>query len=415
MAQYKSVRGMHDIMPEETGKWQYAEKIIVETVKLFNYKELRTPVIEQQALFERSIGSDSDIISKEMYAFQDKKGRNLALRPEGTASVVRAFIEAGMSTAKNTTRLYYYGPMFRYDRPQKGRYRQFYQFGVELLGSASPFSDGEVIEILDTIIKNLGIQNYYFGINTLGCTNCKSRYREKIKDYIGSIEENLCQDCKIRAAKSPLRILDCKNSQCRQLIKNITSIDEVLCKQCSIHFQDVLQYLQKAQVAYNIQPNLVRGLDYYTRTVFEVYLKDDNNAIAAGGRYDMLVKELGGEDVPAVGFAIGMERLLSLMTKPIPVEPVVYFICIGGEARNVGIDIARNMRKQGISVEMDYDDRPLQSALKMADRQQVPWCVILGQREMEKGVILLKKMDTGLQEEVKIDIFIQRFKEMLRC
>jgi len=406
---------MHDIMPEETGKWQYAEKIIVETVKLFNYKELRTPVIEQQALFERSIGSDSDIISKEMYAFQDKKGRNLALRPEGTASVVRAFIEAGMSTAKNTTRLYYYGPMFRYDRPQKGRYRQFYQFGVELLGSASPFSDGEVIEILDTIIKNLGIQNYYFGINTLGCTNCKSRYREKIKDYIGSIEENLCQDCKIRAAKSPLRILDCKNSQCRQLIKNITSIDAVLCKQCSIHFQDVLQYLQKAQITYNIQPNLVRGLDYYTRTVFEVYLKDDNNAIAAGGRYDMLVKELGGEDVPAVGFAIGMERLLSLMTKPIPVEPVVYFICIGGEARNVGIDIARNMRKQGISVEMDYDDRPLQSALKMADRQQVPWCVILGQREMEKGVILLKKMDTGLQEEVKIDIFIQRFKEMLRC
>ncbi|HNS31901.1 MAG TPA: histidine--tRNA ligase [bacterium] len=415
MKQYKRVRGMHDIMPGETEKWQYAEKIISETVRLFNYRELRTPVIEEQSLFERSIGSESDIISKEMYTFQDKKGRNLALRPEGTASAVRAFIESGLFSAKNITRLCYYGPMFRYDRPQKGRYRQFYQFGVELLGGFSPFFDGEVIEILYSIINNLGIEGCYFGINTLGCRECREKYTGKIKEYLSSAREALCEDCKTRIENSPLRILDCKNDRCRELTKNIPSIKEVLCTECTIHFDSVLEYLGKKGIAHDVQTNLVRGLDYYTRTVFEVYIKGDNNAIAAGGRYDMLVRELGGEDIPAVGFAIGMERLLTLMDAKLPVLPAVYLVCMGAEARNACVDIAAGLRKEGIAAEMDYDDKSLKAALRTADRARIEWCVILGERELEKGIILFKNMVTGVQEEISSEGCIQRIKELIKC
>jgi|LSQX01.1.fsa_nt_gb histidyl-tRNA synthetase len=413
MGQYKKVRGMHDIMPEEIEKWHFVEKIISETVNLFNYSELRTPVIEEQALFERSVGMETDIVSKEMYTFQDKKGRKLALRPEGTASTVRAYIESTLSSLDGITRLYYYGPMFRYDRPQKGRYRQFYQFGVELFGGALPFYDGEVIEILNTIMSNLGIKGVYFDVNTLGCKDCKSRYTEIIKGYVLSIRDRLCEDCKVRSEKSPLRIMDCKNPVCGKLTENIPSIQGILCQECADYFTTLLGYLQKKGIEYNVRSNLVRGLDYYTKTVFEVFLKEDKNAIAAGGRYDLLVKELGGKETPAVGFAIGMERLLELVEKKAPVRSKVYIISMGEQAKQLGLKISGELRKEKIPVEMDYDEKSLKTSLKRADRGGFGWSVILGEREIEKGIIVLKNMVTGTQQEVQRDNCAQTIKNII--
>ncbi len=405
---------MHDILPGETEKWQHAEKIILETVRLFNYRELRTPVIEERALFERSIGSESDIISKEMYTFQDRKGRNLALRPEGTASVVRAFNESGMQEARKVSRLYYYGPMFRYDRPQKGRYRQFYQFGVELLGGRSPLYDAEVIEILDTIMKNLETGGHYFGVNTLGCPDCRERYAGKIKSYLLSVSEKLCQDCRTRMERSPLRILDCKNASCKEQTRDIPSIREILCAECSEHFGLLAGCLDRKGIPYKVMDNLVRGLDYYTKTVFEVFRSGDDNAVAAGGRYDTLVSQLGGADTPAVGFAIGMERLITVMESPLPEVPALYLVCMGSGARDAGAGIASGLRMRGITVETDYDDVPLKAAMKMADRAGVKWCAILGDREMERGVVLLKNMSTGVQEEIAAASFITKAVERVK-
>ena len=404
---------MHDIMPDETEKWRFAENIMTGTARLFNYGEIRTPVIEEQSLFERSIGEDSDIISKEMYTFPDKKGRSLALRPEGTASVVRAFIESGISDVKKVTRLYYYGPMFRYDRPQKGRYRQFYQFGVELLGGGSPFFDGEVMEILNAIIKKLDIGKYYFAVNTLGCKECKEKYSEKIREYISSVKEQLCQDCRNRSEKAPLRILDCKNAKCRELAGNTPSVNEILCEACRLHFGTVKEYLVARDIPHKIQPNLVRGLDYYNRTVFEVYLQEDDNAIAAGGRYDSLVGELGGGEIPAVGFAIGMERILSFMGKSPGAETPVYFVCMGEKAKMAGAAMAAELRREGIPVEMDYEERTLKSHLKIADRLGKDWCLIMGEREMEKRSVLARNMRSGTQEEIRADNFAQEIKDLI--
>ena len=243
MGNFKKVRGMHDILPPESEIWKNVEKILRETVELYGFKEIKTPVVEEKSLFERSVGETSDIVMKEMYTFTDKKGRFLALRPEGTASVVRAYIEAQIYNKERISRFYYFGPMFRYDRPQKGRYRQFYQFGIELLGGAHPFFDGEVIKILDNLFKNLGIENFYFSVNSLGCNTCKKKYTEIVRNYFEKLKEDLCEDCKIRLEKSPLRILDCKNEECKEMIKNVSSPVENLCDECKAHFDKVNEYM----------------------------------------------------------------------------------------------------------------------------------------------------------------------------
>ncbi len=412
MGMYKKVRGMHDILPGETERWQSAEQILTSTAKLYGYGEIRPPAIEERALFERSIGTATDIISKEIYCFKDRKGRDLALRPEGTAPVVRAFIESEMPRQKKVTRLYYYGQMFRYDRPQRGRYRQFYQFGVELLGGDHPFFDGEVIEMLNTMIRNLQISNHLFGINTLGCTECKNRYTEIIRERLSDSRESLCPDCRVRIETAPLRILDCKSGECRAIARTAPGIAEILCDECRAHFRQVQEYLQKAGVPFKVQSNLVRGLDYYTRTVFELYAGNDENAVAAGGRYDNLVKDLGGPDIPSVGFAIGMERMISILPDAAEAPPaLVYCVLMGNEAKLRGIEITNSLRNAGLITVTDYGERGLKGQLKEADRNGASWCIILGELELEKNEIILKNMLTGEQENIPMNNCLEKIKE----
>ncbi|HPP30696.1 MAG TPA: histidine--tRNA ligase [bacterium] len=406
---------MHDILPLEISKWQFVERVLTDTAKFYGYKEIRTPLVESRSLFERSIGSDTDIISKEIYAFKDRKGRDIALRPEGTASVVRAFIESGMSVEKKVFRFYYYGPMFRYDRPQKGRYRQFYQFGVELIGSNHPFFDGEVVAMLHTIAEKLKLNGYKFLVNTLGCSNCKTKYSDIIKDYFSGRKNNLCNDCIKRIINSPLRILDCKNPGCKQSISNAPLIGNILCNDCLYHFQKFQEYLKVNNVPYKVDPYLVRGLDYYTRTVFELYVEGDENAIAAGGRYDNLINQLGGPDIPAVGFAIGMERLISLVEYNTPSEPLIYFACIGEEAKIKGTKIINELRKEGITAETDYKEESLRSHLKTANRAGANWCIIIGEDEIKREEFIFKDMLSGKQITIPFNNYIKRIKELLKC
>jgi len=415
MEKYVKVRGMHDILPEEVSKWQFIEGILTEIVNLFGYKEIRTPIVESRSLFERSIGSETDIVSKEIYAFKDRKGRDIALRPEGTASVVRAFIESGMSAEKRVFRLYYYGPMFRYDRPQKGRYRQFYQFGVELLGGKDPFFDGEVVVMLHTIAKKLNLQKSYFLVNTLGCLQCKEKYSGIIKDYFSTKESLLCDDCKRRITSAPLRILDCKNPECKKMVSDAPTIGNLLCNDCQKHFQKFEEYIKVNNVPYKIDFHLVRGLDYYTRTVFELYVEGEENAVAAGGRYDKLVQQLGGSDIPAVGFAIGMERLVNLIEYSIPAKPFFYLACIGEIAKIKGAVIINELRKKGIIVETDYEIESLRTHLKTANKSGARWCIIIGEDEIKKNAMIVKDMSTGEQLDISLDDYINKIKELLKC
>ncbi len=413
MDRYKKVRGMHDIMPGETEKWQFAEAALSASAMLHGYREIRPPVIEERMLFERSIGASSDIISKEIYAFHDRKGRHLALRPEGTASVVRAFIESDASVPGKITRLYYCGPMFRYDRPQKGRYRQFYQFGVELLGGKHPFFDGEAVALLDFMVRKLNIADYHFAINTLGCQECKSAYTEIVRNALSAKEDTLCEDCRTRLKTSPLRIFDCKNAECRESAACAPAVTETLCKECIDHFAEFEEYIKKAGIPYKKQTGLVRGLDYYTRTVFELYVKGDDNAVAAGGRYDSLVRELGGADTPAVGFALGMERLISIVNFNLKKTPSVYLAAMGKPAALKGISIVNELRTGGIAAETDYEDKGLKAHLKNADRLGTQWCLIIGDRELEKNEFILKNMATGEQENLSGNGYIERIKEII--
>ncbi|MCX8082454.1 MAG: histidine--tRNA ligase [bacterium] len=414
MEKYIKVRGMHDILPDDVSKWQFIENVLVETVRYYGYKEIRTPVVEYRSLFERSIGNESDIISKEIYAFKDRKGREVALRPEGTASVVRAFIESGMYAGRRIFRLYYYGPMFRYDRPQKGRYRQFYQFGIELLGGKDPFFDTEIVLLLKFIADRLNLKGYYFLINTLGCPLCKNIYTDMVKDYFSVRQDILCEDCKKRTISSPLRILDCKQDVCKKIVSDAPVIGDILCDNCKKHFRTFEESLKANMVPYKVDPHLVRGLDYYTRTVFELYVSGEENAIAAGGRYDTLVQQLGGPDIPAIGFAIGMERLISLVEYNQSKEAFFYLACIGEEAKNEGTIIANNLRKEGIVIETDYEEETLRSHLKTANKIGAHWCIIIGEDEIKRKEILVKDMVSGKQIIIPIDNYTSRIKEILK-
>lgn len=414
MEKYKKVRGMHDILPEDSKKWNFFEKIARETSELFGFDEIKTPVVEERGLFERGLGDTADIVSKEMYVFQDRKGRNLALRPEGTASVVRAYIENQMYLRKKISRVYYYGPMFRYDRPQKGRYRQFYHFGVELFGGKNPYFDGEVINLLSSIFEKGGLKQYIFVINSLGCTDCKIKYSEKLKEYFSKYREQLCDDCKIRLEKNPLRILDCKNNSCKEISKGAPPVSEILCNDCKTHFQKVTDYLESVNIPFRIEETLVRGLDYYTRTVFEVFIEGEENAVAGGGRYDNLVKQLGGPDIPAVGFAIGVERIIPYV-KYTTTSDTIYCVFLGEEAKLWGIKKISPLRQQGIRVIFDYEDRSIKNHLKICDREKIKWCIIIGENELKKEEIILKNMEKGEQFTIKVQNIVNEIKEKIRC
>ncbi|MGC8976214.1 MAG: histidine--tRNA ligase [Candidatus Ratteibacteria bacterium] len=414
MTDFKRLRGMHDILPDEIWKWKKVESVFIEICELFGFREIRTPVLESKFLFERGIGRNTDIVMKEMYEFKDKKGREIALRPEGTASVVRAYVENQIYNKEKITKIYYLGPMFRYDRPQKGRYRQFYQFGAEIFGGKGPFFDGETVEILDIAFKKLKIGNFTFLINSLGCKECKGIYVEELKKYLNKNLNNLCKECQIRTERNPLRVLDCKNSFCRLIFENIPSILDFLCNECKFHFHSFIDFLSILKINFKIDSKLVRGLDYYTRTVFEV-ISEENIAIAGGGRYDYLVKEIGGPDIPAVGFAVGIDRVVPLIKQEFKDETSVYLIFLGERARNKGVEIMKKFIENKIKVEADYEERSLSEYLRIANKTGKKWCIILGDNEVDKGIVLIKNMENGIQEEIKQENIIEKIKEKIKC
>ncbi len=349
------------------------------------------------------MGSFTDIVQKEMYVFNDRADRVLALRPEATAGVVRAYLEHQLYTKKKISRLYYSGPMFRYDRPQKGRYRQFYQVGAEIFGGESPYFDAELMIVLARILQHLNVKNYIFEINSVGCDRCKADYSKKLQQFLNPQKQNLCQDCQIRLQNNVLRVLDCKVVSCRQVLKDIPAIREVLCGDCKKHQETLYQALEVSEVQFAESKYLVRGLDYYTMTVFELKINDEENAVAGGGRYNNLVSELGGPVTPAAGFAIGMDRLCNLVIPEVKKSTDVFVFFLGQRAMSDGVKIINETRSTGVRLIADYSERSLKNHLKIADREKAEHVLIFGEDELSHQVFLYKNMKDGSQKQIKFE------------
>ena len=401
----QSIRGVKDILPEEIWKWQRVESAAHETFSRYGFNEIRIPIFEDTRLFSRSIGETTDIVEKEMYTFEDRGGDSLTLRPEGTASVVRAYIEHKMYAPPSVTKMFYIGPMFRYERPQAGRLRQFYQIGVEAMGSPSPSVDVEVMTMLLEFFNVLGLNNSKLQINSLGNKNCRPKYRELLKLEIKGHIDLLCKNCVNRYERNPLRVLDCKVEQCQEAAKKLPKIIDHLDDESATHFAEVKKLLDIAKAPYTINANLVRGLDYYSMTAFEVTSTNlgSQNAICGGGRYDTLVEELSGPPTPCFGFAFGLERLVSLIPfkeENRNVYPDIFLVCLGEEAKIPGFQVAHELRLAGFKVERDYEMTSMKSQMRKANKSNCQFTLILGENEIESGKYILKNMNNGEQHEI---------------
>lgn len=399
---YKAPKGTKDILPADSHSWQSIELIAKEILEKANYEEIRTPVFEATELFARGVGDSTDIVTKEMYTFVQKE-RSLTLRPENTAGVVRAFIEHGMHRLPTPLKLWYKGPMFRYERPQAGRQRQFHQLGVELFGVEGPSADAEVIQIAMTLLDELGVAGLELEINNIGCPECRNEHKNKLKEVIEPKLSEFCPDCAVRFEKNPLRILDCKNPQCKKLLASpeIEQIitEDFICEGCTQHFDELKQYLEILKINYIVNKKLVRGLDYYNRTVFEITSNalGAQNAVCGGGRYDPLVKMLGGPATPAVGWAIGLERLISLTKQP-EKKPLDIFVV--SEHTKEALKYAFEIRKQGISVDLDLSGRKFGKQLDKASKMGAKFALIIGEEELKTNMFTLKNLSTGEQVSV---------------
>ncbi|MBF0275042.1 MAG: histidine--tRNA ligase [Nitrospinae bacterium] len=396
------LRGFKDILPEETEKWQKAEEIIQKVFHQFNFKEIRVPVLEQNDLFQRSIGDVTDIVQKEMYSFKDRHGDTVAMRPEGTASVVRAYIENNLFYPPSVQKLYYFGAMFRYERPQAGRLRQFHQAGAEVFGSQEPYIDAEVIVALYTILRELNIENPTVHLNSVGCEVCRPNYLSYLKIFFEKNKEGFCPLCQERMLTNPLRVLDCKVESCKNLLSTVEGTYQHLCDNCDTHFEEVKKNLNLLGLTFTLDKFLVRGLDYYTKTAFEITSSSlgSQDAIAGGGRYDKLVEELGGPKTEAVGFAIGLERLISLMPEGrAGKRPDVYMISLGETAKEKAIKLLNDIRKEGFSGEINYQDS-LKSSFKKASKGNFRFAILIGDEEVKEGVVSFKDLDAGEQQRI---------------
>lgn len=413
-------RGTNDILPPESAKWNYIESKAKYIFDLYNYDEIRTPIFEYTELFQRGIGEATDIVEKEMYTFEDKSGRSLTLRPEGTASVVRSFLENKIYGKAQPTKYFYIGPMFRYERPQAGRYRQFNQLGVEVFGSQDPMVDAEVIALGMSYMDILGLKDLQLYINSIGCPDCRPQYLEKLREYLNENSEDLCKDCKNRIDKNPLRVLDCKNDSCQSVIRNAPKIIENLCEECEVHFNSLKDNLKNIGIAYEIDPTLVRGLDYYTKTAFEVKYEGlgAQDTIFGGGRYDKLAEEIGSKDIPGIGFALGIERLLLTLEKqeieiPIDKSIDIYVTTIGPKAKAASFELLEKFRKKGIKAEIDYQDRSVGGQMKSADRMNATYTVIIGENELESGKATVRNMKNGEEQEIKLESIVESIEKMI--
>ncbi|NLY88605.1 MAG: histidine--tRNA ligase [Firmicutes bacterium] len=399
-------RGTFDILPEDALRWHWLEATIRRIFGYYGYQEIRTPVFEHTELFQRGIGTATDIVEKEMYTFNDKGGRSLTLRPEGTAPVVRSYVEHKLYSRGGITKLFYMGPMFRQERPQAGRFRQFHQFGVELLGTESPLADAEVIPVAVELYKELGLTDLEVLLNSIGCPACREEYQKELFSRLSSLRE-LCVSCQQRLQKNPMRLLDCKNPRCRELTEDVPQVTDYLCPACSEHLEKTLSFLDRAGIGYRLEPRLVRGFDYYTRTVFEVINSGlgAQNAVCGGGRYDHLVEECGGPPMPGVGFASGMERLLLTLEQQgkfagFSSAPQVVLVVLDEKLAADGFELATGFRREGITTESCLEVKSLKAQLRAADKLQAKFVVILGEDEWKDGQVSVRRMADGKQWRV---------------
>lgn len=403
----QALKGTHDILPEEVYKWDYMEGVIRDVCARYGYKEIRTPIIEATELFQRGIGDTTDVVTKEMYTFTDRGNRSVTLRPENTASAVRAYLEHKMYGDQQVHKMFYIGSMFRYDRPQAGRYREFHQFGLEVLGASSPLADAEVIAMACEIFHRLGLKDLNLHLNSIGDKNCRPAYRQKLIEFFEGKKDQLCDDCRERLYKNPLRILDCKEEGCKKASIGAPEITDYLCDDCHKKFEAVKHYLDGLGISYTVDPRLVRGLDYYTNTAFEIQYPPlgAQSAVCGGGRYDGLVEEIGGPSTPGIGFAIGLERLLLALEMqnliPAPkAQKRVYIAALGEDAVAEGFKIQEELRGLGVLTDMDLQGRSLKGQMKQAGKLDSQFTVIIGSNELEKGAAAVKNMADGTQKDI---------------
>ncbi len=411
---YKAPRGTVDILPAQSGKWQELEQLLRTICANYNVKEIRTPIFEHTELFNRAVGDTTDVVSKEMYTFEDRKGRSMTLRPEGTAGIARAYVENKLyGMPEKLQKVYYMGPMFRYERPQNGRQRQFHQFGVEMLGVESPYVDVECMLMAVTVVKALGLKNIQLHINTLGDQESRDAYREALQNHFQPVLNELCHDCQVRYEKNPLRILDCKVDKNHPMMKTAPKTIDYLTDNAKAHFEKVCALLDDLEIDYVVDPNLVRGLDYYSHTVFEIISDDPKlgagSTVGGGGRYNGLVEELGGPQTPAVGFAFGMERLMIALGDDHEDEEGldVYIMPLGSEAKDLAMQIMTMLRANGFTCDMDQCDRGLKGQFKSADRFHAHFSMIIGDEEVQKEVVNMKCNHTKEQVEVPLENIVE--------
>ena len=419
MQNIQAPKGTKDVLPSESHKWHYIESVMRDTCALYGAHELRTPIIEHTELFLRGVGDTTDIVQKEMYTFEDKGGRSITLKPEGTAGMVRAFLENKLFSEAQPTKLYYLNsPTFRYEKPQAGRYREHHQFGVETVGSYGPETDAEVILLALSIFEKLGVKDLLLHINSIGCPECRKEYNAALRDYLRQYLGSMCETCRSRFEKNPMRIIDCKEPACREIVKNAPRTIDYLCEDCRKHFEGVKAYLNAVGAPFVVDTDIVRGLDYYTGTVFEVISNriGAQGAVCAGGRYNGLIEELGGPKMPAVGFGMGMERLLAVMEVngvefPEPVVPTVCFAAMGEAPRLKAFELVKKLRDRGVSAEFDHMDRSFKAQFKYANKIGARYTVAIGDEELELGRVKAKCMADGEEKELSFDEILEYFAE----
>jgi len=400
-----SIKGTRDILPDEVRKWQRVEAAAKALFELYGYREIRTPVFETTELFEKGTGETTDVVTKEMYTFVDKGGRSLTLRPEYTPSVVRAIMDNSLHLKPQPMRYYFIGPMFRYDKPQKGRYRQFHQIDIEVFGEKDPAIDAEIVEMADHLLRRLKVKGTEILVNSVGCHVCRPPYYRKLRDEAEKQRERLCEDCRRKISLNPLRIFDCKVESCRAVAEHLPKITGHLCQECADHFEAFCAALRVYGIAFRVEPRLVRGLDYYTKTTFEIISSKlgAQDAILGGGRYDDMMKVFEGPDICGIGFAMGMERFLSVVPDELVRDRFLYLVYLGEEAKEKGMQLARSFRKADVECLVEYRQRGLKSQMSRADRLGASWVLIVGEEELRKERYPLKDMTSGKQEELTIN------------
>lgn len=412
----KAVKGTKDVLPGEVYKNQYIESTALDVAGRFGFKEIRTPVFEHTELFQRGVGDTTDVVQKEMYTFDDKGGRSITLRPEGTAGAARSFLENGLCNETLPQKVCYLTSCYRYEKPQAGRLREFHQFGVECFGAQSPLADAEIISLADTLFKELGVKDLSLEINSIGCPTCRAEYHKALREYFSGRKDELCDTCKGRLERNPMRILDCKSPVCSEIAKGAPVVLDYLCDECKEHFEKVKSYLKALNIEFTVNPKIVRGLDYYTKTVFEFVSNSigAQGTVCGGGRYDGLVEELGGQKTPSLGFALGIERLMLLMEAqkcefPQEAKPDLFIAALGEKAQLKAVEIAKDMREEGFTCLYDVNGRGLRAQMKYADKLGAKYTVVLGEDEVQSGIAKLKNMESGEETEIALQTFVSGF------